>query len=49
MKGFLPFLAVFFAVVALDLLDQGRTTGAVFFAVLALVSTLITLIKKTKY
>jgi len=32
MKGLLQFLAVAFAVVALDLLDQNKSAGALFFA-----------------
>lgn len=46
MKEFLPLLAVFFAVVSLDLLDQNKSAGAVFFAVATAVSVVVIFLKQ---
>jgi hypothetical protein len=47
MKGFLTFIAVFFAVVSLDLLDQNKSAGSLFFAAVSTVIVL-TLLSKSK-
>lgn len=44
----LAFTAVFFAVVALDLLDQNRAPAALFFAVVSTVIVLILIFSKQK-